>query len=67
MSRVFEFFKRSWLVPAILCLFVALVLVKKFDFSLTDHIANKVIQKLDADYSPYGPNDKPVDGMPDPD
>ncbi len=33
-----------------------LVTIKQTDFSLTDHIADRVIEKLDADYSPYGPN-----------
>lgn len=53
---VFEFVKNTWFLPAIILLLLALVVAKKFDFSFTDYLANKVIHTLEADYSPYGPS-----------
>ena len=50
-----ENFKSSWLVPAIIVLVLFLVVIKKSHFSLTDAVAEKVIFKLNADYSPFGP------------
>ena len=55
-DNVFDFVKNTWFLPAIILLLLALVVVKKFDFSLTGYIADRVIQKLEADYNPYGPN-----------
>ncbi len=54
-----ELLKRSWILPLIVIMVALLVVIKKYDFSLTDHIADRVIEKLDADYSPYGPNVTP--------
>lgn len=31
-------------------------LISKFDFSITDYIADRVIEKMELKYSPYGPN-----------
>lgn len=49
--------KQSWPLLATLILGLAFLLVNKFDFSFSDFVADKVIQKLNADYSPYGPTD----------
>jgi hypothetical protein len=53
---VLGFVKNTWFLPAIILLLLTLVVVKKFDFSLTGYVADKVIQKLEADYNPYGPS-----------
>ena len=58
-DKVLHFLKNSLVVPAIVIMIVSLVAIKKFDFSLSDYLANKVIQKIDANYSPYGPNAAP--------
>jgi len=60
LNEILNFLKKSWLIPVVLVLFVGAIVAHKTNFSLTDHIANKVIEKLNADYSPYGPNGQPV-------
>ena len=50
-----EYLKKSWLVPAIILLALTLVVVNKCHWSLTDVIAQRVIEKLNADYSPVPP------------
>lgn len=54
-NTVLNFLKNNWLVPAIVISLMALGMVKWMDFSLTDYVADKVIEKLNADYTPYGP------------
>ena len=55
-----ELLKRSWVLPLIVVMVALFVVIKKTNFSLTDHIADRVIEKLNADYSPYGPNVAPA-------
>ncbi len=55
-----ELLKRSWVLPLIVVMVALFVVIKKTNFSLTDHIADRVIEKLNADYSPYGPNAAPA-------
>jgi len=57
---VLELLKRSWVLPLIVVMVALFVVIKKTNFSLTDHIADRVIEKLNADYSPYGPNAAPA-------
>lgn len=58
MNDLFNQIKNSWFVPVIFILLVVLFFVKQTNFSIYDHIAHRVIDILDADYSPYGPNGK---------
>ena len=50
-----QFAKRSWLLAATIILCFAAIAANKWNFSLTDYIADRVIQKLEANYNPYGP------------
>ena len=58
-DNVLHFLKNSWVVLAIVIMIVAMVAIKKFDFSLSDYLVDKVIQKIEANYSPYGPKAAP--------
>lgn len=60
LDSVLNFMKTSWLVPAIILLSAGFFVIKTFNFSFTDHVANRVIQILDAGYSPFGPNGVPT-------
>jgi len=63
-NEVLNFVKNTWFLPVIILLLLALLAIKKFDLSLTDYLADKVIRKLEADYNPYGP-DVPIQHGPD--
>jgi len=51
--------KSYWILIVTLVLLGALLLIKKSDFSFTDHIVDRVIERIDANYNPYGPNAVP--------
>ena len=59
---MFEELKKSWLVPAFILLVLVFVVVKKGHFSFTDMVASRVIERLNLDYSPYGPPPPVPDG-----
>ena len=51
-----DLLKNVWFLPVVVVLGIILFAVNKFDFSLTDFVADRVIQRLNANYSPYGPS-----------
>ena len=56
MKRIFDILTGTWLTPALVFLAVFGFAAVKFNFSLTDHLVNKTIQKWNNEYQPYGPN-----------
>ena len=55
MKDLLHTFRTSWFIPAIVFLLLAFVCAKRFHLSFVDCVADRVIQKLDANYSPFGP------------
>lgn len=53
-EKVAEFLNSKGL-PILLTLILGCFLVYSMDISITDYIADKVIERMDARYSPYGP------------
>lgn len=55
MDNLFALFKNSYLLPLVLILGIGGAVVWKSDFSVFDFLADRVIERIDARYSPYGP------------
>ena len=51
--------KNPWIIPVAVVLLVSWFVLKNTNFSVTGYIADKVVEKLEADYDPYGPNGAP--------
>jgi len=54
-NTIIKFMMNNWLIPLIIVGLVIVVVAKKTNFSLTDYLADRVIQKMEANYQPYGP------------
>jgi hypothetical protein len=55
MDHLLHTLRTSWFIPAIIFLLLIFVAARRFHISVTDVVADRVIQKLNADYMPYGP------------
>lgn len=56
MSKTNDIQVRTMLLIGTAALLVVFFLANKFNISFTDYVADRVIQKLEADYYPLGPN-----------
>lgn len=49
-----DYIKKSPLVPVLVILLLLFLIVKNSKFSIIDIIADRVIEKMELKYSPYG-------------
>jgi ABC-type cobalt transport system substrate-binding protein len=50
-----DFLKKNAIVPIVVGLAIVFFVIKTTNFSVIDMIANRVIEKMQLKYSPYGP------------
>jgi len=61
MQTIWNFLKTSYVLPIGALLVVLLVLAIKKNFSFVDVVAERVIEKMELRYSPYGPENQPIE------
>lgn len=65
MNELIEKLKNNYVVPLLVIAGLAVVLAVKTDFSLLDFVADRVVERMEGRYSPYGPQ-PPAQSQPSP-